>query len=320
MTAVELRPLRVDDLDEVCALINRTYAHDGPPRVMSLEELREEIDVPFVDVDVDARVALRGDTLAGWTWIWNPPSVVREEQAYLFGEVEPSQRGHGVGRALLAWGVERAIARLQGRHHDLPRYIRVVAYDWLEANHHLFARFGFAPVRYSDELIRPLAGSPAAPLPGGAALVPWPDGRDEEIRKAHNEAFADHWGSTPTTAESWQNLVRGHGARLDVSVIALDAATNEVVGLCLNHAYPEDDEATGRREAWIDSLATVKPWRGRGLASAMIRWSLAAFAQNGFTHALLGVDTDNPTGAARLYRSLGFEPLRRSVTYQIELR
>jgi mycothiol synthase len=84
-------------------------------------------------------------------------------------------------------------------------------------------------------------------------------------------------------------------------------------------AYPEDDERTGRREAWIENLGTVGPWRGRGLASGLLAWSMRAFAAAGFSHAMIAVDSDNPTGAARLYRSLGFECERRSVTHQLEI-
>jgi len=51
----------------------------------------------------------------------------------------------------------------------------------------------------------------------------------------------------------------------------------------------------------------------------MIAWSLRAFADAGFSHAVLEVDADNPTGAARLYRNLGFEPHLRSITYEIEV-
>ena len=134
-----------------------------------------------------------------------------------------------------------------------------------------------------------------------------------------NAAFADHWGSAPVDEASWHSLVRGHGARADLSVVAVEEATGEVVGLCLNQAYPEDDELTGRQEAWIENLATAGRWRGRGVASSMIAWSMRAFAEAGFSHAMIAVDTDNLTGAARLYRSVGFERERRSVTHQIEL-
>ncbi len=44
-----------------------------------------------------------------------------------------------------------------------------------------------------------------------------------------------------------------------------------------------------------------------------------AFAEAGFDHAALDVDSENPTGAFRLYRALGFEPDHRAITFQIAL-
>ena len=319
MVSLELRPVTRDQAEEICALINRCEEHDGVPRVLSVEELLEDFDSPFVDVAVDTRAAYRDDALAGWGWVWNPPSEVAQEKAYLFGEVDPAHRGTGVGRTLLAWCLTRAEERLRSRDHDLPRYIRVDAFDELEDRHRLYARFGFSPVRWFEELARPLTELPPVEVPAGVVLVPWPNDRDEELLVVCNAAFADHWGSTPMDAETWHQQLHGHGARLNVSVVALDDASGEVVAVCLNHAYPEDDERTGRREAWIHNLGTLREWRKRGVASALITWSLHAFAENGFTHAMLGVDADNPTGAARLYRDLGFELERRSTTREVEL-
>lgn len=37
------------------------------------------------------------------------------------------------------------------------------------------------------------------------------------------------------------------------------------------------------------------------------------------THASITVDSDNPTGAARLYRALGFVSEQRSIISQIEV-
>ena len=150
------------------------------------------------------------------------------------------------------------------------------------------------------------------------ALVPWPDDRDDELRHVRNAAFADHWGSAVLDTETWHGYIHGHGSRLDLSVIAVDDESGRAIALCSNAAYPEDEAVTGRKDAWIANIATLREARGRGIASAMIAWSLAAFAAAGFTHALLDVDTDNPTGAARLYRNLGFEPNHRGITFQLE--
>jgi len=319
MPPIELRPARDGDLAPLCELINRGCAHDGIQQVLALEELRESVDMPFIDLAEDARVAEVDGQLAGWVWIWNQPSTAREERAFVFGEVEPVHRGRGVGRALFGWGVERATERLAGRDHDLPRYVRADAYDWLEPRHRLYARFGFEPVRWFEELCRPLGDVPDAPLPAGVAIEQWPDDRDEEIRTVRNAAFADHWGNAPRDEAGWHQMVRGHGARADLSFVAVDESSGEVLSLCLNHAFPEDEAVTGRRDGWIDNLATAREWRGRGLASALIAASFQAFEKAGFTHAMIGVDADSPTGAARLYRNLGFEPMHRSITYQLEV-
>jgi mycothiol synthase len=319
MASIELRPIQPRDVEEICALVNQAEKYDGVPRALSIHELRQDLEAPFVELAHDTRIATHEGQLAGWSSVWNPPAMERQDRAFLFGEVLPDHRAHGVGRALLGWAVQRATARLRDRDHGFPRCIRVAAFDWIAERHRLYARLGFTPVRWFDELLRPLTQLPAVDVPSGIVLTPWPDDRDDETLAVRNEAFNDHWGSAPFDSDTWHLNVRGHGARLDLSVVAVSAATGNIVGVCLNHAYPEDDDLTGRREAWISHLATLRTQRGRGLATAMIGWSLAAFEADGFTHAAIDVDADNPTGAARLYRNLGFEPLRRSIMYQIEV-
>jgi mycothiol synthase len=173
------------------------------------------------------------------------------------------------------------------------------------------------PVRWNEELLRDLDDFPSPlPLPG-IALAPWRQEHHEPARLVWNSAFADHWGSTPRSAESWDETVNEFGVRLDLSRVAL--AGDEVVGMVLNSHYPGDEAISGRRDGWIDQLGVLAGWRRRGVASALINASLEAFRQAGLTHAMIGVDGDNPTGASRLYRSLGFEVSHRSVTYQLEV-
>jgi ribosomal protein S18 acetylase RimI-like enzyme len=316
---IELRPAALDDLPAMCALTNRAEQFDGLPVVHTLEDMREGFDVPYIDLAQDSRLAFRDGELAGLVWIWNPPAEGAQQRAHLFGTVDPPHRGQGVGTALLGWSQERATERLRRGPAEQAKFVRVEAWEWLEANRRLFTRLGFRAVRWFEELLRPLESLPPLAIPAGVTFVPWPADRHEELRGVRNGAFADHWGSTPVDAARWEHDLHGHGSRLDLSAAALDDATGDIVALVLNAAFPEDDELTGRREAWIGTIGTAREWRRRGLASSLITWSLAAFADAGFTHAALGVDADNPTGAARLYRALGFETMRRSVTYQIEV-
>lgn len=318
MSTIALRPMTSADLPAVHALQVGANAYDGVQEVLTLDEMVETLDDDQVRFADDVRLSEVDGHLVGYAHTFHLPSEVRLERCYVFGAVAPAWRGRGVGRALMEWGIARATEQLRSTGRDLPCVIRVDGLETVESRHRLFARMGFTPVRWFEDLLRPLTDLPARRTVPGVRLVPWPDGRDEEIRHVKNRAFDDHWGATPMSEHHFHQMVRGFGARPDLSYIALDD-DDRVVAHCLNKRFPADDELTGRRNAVIDNLGCLPEWRGRGIASALITESLHAFAAAGLTHASIGVDADSPTGANRLYRALGFEPHLRSITHEIAL-
>jgi ribosomal protein S18 acetylase RimI-like enzyme len=179
----------------------------------------------------------------------------------------------------------------------------------------LFQSFNMSPVRWNDDLIIDLADSPEVFTSLGYSIVAWDSSRDEEARVVKNLAFMDHWGSTPTSKDGWEQLVHGSTARLDQSFFALDSNHN-IVGLLLSHRYESDDEALGKRIGWIDKLATLAEHRKQSIGRSLITHALAAYQRDGLTHAALDVDTENPTGAYGLYTAVGFSTFRGKVTYE----
>jgi ribosomal protein S18 acetylase RimI-like enzyme len=318
-----LRPVTVGDRPAVRDVIVAANLADGVPQVVTLDEVEEDLDDNSVVLATDARVAVDGESgaVVGYAFCHHIPSEVVEERVYVFGDVHPDWRRQGIGGSLLGWGKQRAEQQLRSATHDLPKYIRVDGYDYCAADHALFASQGFAPVRYFEELLRPLDDlppEPAADAIAGLRIVPWSDERSEDIRIEKNTAFGDHWGSTPNTPESWSTMTTGHGSYRECSFFAVDD-DDRVVAHCFNSRYSEDDESLGRRDGWITSLGTLREWRGRGVATALIDTSLHAFARAGLTHASIGVDSANPSGANELYRRLGFESNQRSITHQIQI-
>ncbi len=196
--------------------------------------------------------------------------------------------------------------------------MRTTTWDWLTDAHHLYERFGFRPVRWFDELLRPLeARLETAEIPG-VTISGWQSDRAEEVRLLHNRAFAHHWGAGSVDRAAWEKRLTGYGIRLDLSSIAL-TTNGEVVGYIMNEVFPEDEKLLGRRDGWIGTLGVDRGYRGRGIASALIAASIESFRRAGLTHASIGVDADNPTGARRLYSRLGFQLEKRSITHQLEL-
>ena len=100
--------------------------------------------------------------------------------------------------------------------------------------------------------------------------------------------------------------------RPDLSYLVLDG--DEVAGFSINFLSPEENERKGVQEAWVGDLGVRRPWRKRGIATALLNQSMLAFKAVGMDYATLGVDTENPTGALGVYERVGFAPVRRSVS------
>ena len=64
----------------------------------------------------------------------------------------------------------------------------------------------------------------------------------------------------------------------------------------------------------------LRAHRGLGLGRALLLEGMRALRRRGCTHLMLGVDSDNPTGALRLYESVGFREWRTSVAFRKVLR
>lgn len=70
------------------------------------------------------------------------------------------------------------------------------------------------------------------------------------------------------------------------------------------------------RELYVSLVGTRQSARGRGLARAVLEATVASAADSGrYDLVELGVDSDHPSGAGRLYASVGFTPVRTTAAY-----
>ncbi|HEV2582694.1 MAG TPA: GNAT family N-acetyltransferase, partial [Ktedonobacteraceae bacterium] len=73
-------------------------------------------------------------------------------------------------------------------------------------------------------------------------------------------------------------------------------------------------------DGWVNTLAVLRPWRKQGLGMALLLHSFREFYQRGKRKVGLGVDSQNLTGATRLYQRAGMHVAREHITYEKELR
>ena len=222
--------------------------------------------------------------------------------------VLPGWRRRGIGRRLLAWAEGRAgdLVRdgLAGPD-GVPRELAL----WTDADNPAgvgFARAaGYRPARYHFEMRRPLGEPiPELPLPDGLESRPVLPGDHRRIWDADVEAFLDHWEPVTVYDEDFESFV--HHPDTDPALWQVAWDGDEVAGSVLNAIYPEENARLGVAVGWLDSVSVRRPWRGRGVASALIAASLRTLRERDMTVAALGVDSENPSGALRLYERLGF--------------
>ncbi len=313
------RPITDDDLGAVVAVADAVSAADGLEERLSVEELVEQLDGPGADRVTDSRVVVGPDgRVRAWGLVETFGSSDVVDRVHVGGGVHPDHRGAGIGRDLLAWQVARA-AEVHRAHVDAgpdrPGVAEATVPGGAEASERLLARAGFTAVRWWASLGQPLTDD----LPPGAdrddvAIVPLVEVDPEAVRRAFNAAWVDHWGARQFAADRWEAEMMGSSVlRADLSRVAV--ADGEVVALLLTERYPQDDEVRGHAEAWVGTLGTVPAWRGRGLASTLVRRALHDYRAEGLDHAMIGVDTDSPTGADALYRRLGFVEERRLASW-----
>lgn len=331
------------DAPALLTLRNDIAEADDEPYRETLAEIEEIFTAPWRDVAADSIVGVDTDgTLRAYGMVDTNPGDARTVRAFLVGGVHPTHRGRGIGREVLAWQVARARQVLAASGKELPARLAVFGEDTDPPEKaRLYARFGFVARRFYSDLRRDLAAPvPDVPLDGSLRVVPWSAELDEATRLAHNDAFRDHWGSEPRTAEAWTHgrsefapqwsfLVVDDAPDADAlladpatdpeTAAALRAGEPLVVGYEMAGRYDEDFPVRGYTFGYTELLGVRRAYRGRRVAVAALAAAMRAFAADGMQYAALDVDTENPSGAHGLYASLGYEKVTGSRMYSIEL-
>lgn len=265
---------------------------NGDPE-STVEDLYDDWSTPGLDMERDTWVIFRGAELAGYVVIVKsiPPDIY-----VAYGGVRPSHHGNGLGTFLFE-SVERRAAEIAGGAASVRQWID--AKD--EAAIAIVKGRGYSFVRRFWRMDAPLYAEPAEGSdPEGITIRTFAQGQDE--RTAHvvlEKAFAEHWGYTPRSyEESATARWEAEWFRPDLSLVA--EAGGEMVAVCINGPRFDD--------GYVEDIGVLPEWRGRGIAEALLRRSFSIFRELGFKRASLNVDSDNSTGAMRLYERVGMEP------------
>ncbi|MDQ3493272.1 MAG: GNAT family N-acetyltransferase, partial [Chloroflexota bacterium] len=232
-----------------------------------------------------------------------------------FGTVLQDYRRRGLGRAILRANEARD-REVSTRFEDVGG--RAFA-SWVDDKEvgakELLAAEGYEAARYGYVMRRTgLTDVPDVPLPDGLELRPVTPEEHRTIFEADDEAFRDHWGHRDASEEDF--VARYAEPELDTSLWRVAWDGEQVAGSVMSYIWRSENEDLGIRRGWLEHIAVRRPWRRRGLARALIASALVGLRDAGMDEAMLGVDTENLTGALGLYESMGFEVSDRQSHYR----
>jgi mycothiol synthase len=287
-----------DDRVETAEGIAAGYAH--------LERCDPARDLRVVEVDGRAVAYSR-------VWWDQEPDGPRVYRHVCF--VDPAHGRRGIGAALFAWNESR-LRDIAGGHDGVQEtLLEVWSNDRNEGATALARAFGYEPITYAAEMVRPTVDDlPEHPLPDGLEIRPV---REEDIRtiwEADVEAFRDHWGFVEQTETDYQRF-RAY-PYLDPTLWKVAWDEQGVAGQVKSFIDTAANEEHGRKRGWTEQISTARRWRRRGVAKALIVESIRELASRGMTEVALGVHTENPNGAFDLYAGLGYEVVKTWTTYR----
>jgi mycothiol synthase len=253
----------------------------------------------------DVRVWARGDE----------PVPILES----WGALHPAAEGSETGRELLRTALRRGgeiIASRRAAHGIFQ--VRCEMDD--AASVRLFEACGLRQARVLLTILRPnLDNLNPARFPEHITVRAYRVGRDEEAWvAAFNDAFADHWGGfMGMSLPLWTKYVRRSWFKPEISLVAWDGS--EIAGFGHFVINDERNALTGKKHALMRYIGVRPRWRGLGLGVALTRAGLLASRDKGMEACASGVDSENVTGAHRIYEREGFITIGRHLMYRTEI-
>lgn len=318
----EVRPLSLDDVDRYVGTQNAVSASIGVKDRIRSEIVLLEWQEPGFDLP-DSSIAYidAAGLLAGFATFW--ATAEKPVRPGVNWGVHPDYLEHKLERRLLGWADAKASEVIP----RCPAEARISLQTGARQGH-AFAESALQDAGYSvrrsfyDMEIELTERPSPPPYPDGIVTRPYCHETDLPLLvDVVRDAFSDHFGFIEESFEKDLEVFR-HWLDKDpyfepkLVIFPVAEATGEAVGCLLGLTQDFRDPEAG----YIDTVGVRRGYRRRGLASAMLQHSFAAFWDRGKRLVHLDVDGQSLTNAVALYERVGMRVYQRYNVYEKVLR
>ena len=316
-----VRPSRSDDAAAMVALFNERREAAGEKPTHTIEGLQRWFEQPtHPTLKTDCVIHDESGALIGWAGLTEAPPPYKK----LLFSIAPRIALEGCDEL---WDVlsDQLDRFARDVVQDLPSTEQPVLRTFCllrdEARQKALVRNGYELARVQNKMEIDLAMAPPRPAwPDGILLRPFDYERDvDEVVAAYQEAFRDHWGiiELPHSDEvaKWREERRWEGEEYDATLWYCAMDGDRVAGFARWWAAIDHDFTRG----YLYNFFVRKPWRNRGLGTAILSHAVTDLYERGYKSAQLHVDSESLTGAPRVYERVGFRVVEQQYIVQKEI-
>lgn len=307
-----------DDLSNILAVVEDCIDRDKIERVPTLDDLIESY-ARFENCDPTQDMLfaeMNGQAIGFVRCYWWKDLDLGLRYAHV-GLLRPQWRRKGIGTSLLDW-VENRLRQIAATHPpELPKHFQAQSFEFQTDRIKLLEQAGYQPARYFVQMVRSnLDDIPNFDLPDGLSIRPALPEHYRAVWETREEIFRDCWGSSSSTEASYRAWLADEAYfQPHLWQIAWENSSDTIVGHVLTFIHAAENEQNRRQRGYTESIGVIRSWRKRGVARALIARSLQAQKAIGMNESALGVDSQNPSGADRLYEQCGFQVVRRNIVF-----
>jgi GNAT superfamily N-acetyltransferase len=303
------------DYPHMVAIVNGSQEADQGERIASVEETTTDYaHLTNCDPFTDMIFAEVSGEVVGYGRCWWQNMVDGSIAYYFFAHLLPAWRKTDIRLAMMRHLKQRLRQIAADHPADKEKFFvnwgRQTETHWTD----LLLAEGHKIVRYGLDMVRPnLDNIPDCPIPDSIEIRRGTLAEHRQIWEGAREAFRDHWGMSEWSEENFASWSKYPTFNPDLWQVAW--ADDEVAGGVLNFIDKKENEEFERLRGYTETIFVRRPWRGQGIAKALIARSFQVLKEAGMTEAALGVDAENLSGALHLYHKMGFAEVKRGMTF-----